>query len=58
MTGVWYLFSKIQVMALSPEPLLVDEPFTSLGGQFHFRVYGMNLAGRGDAAELGVLLSG
>ena len=57
-TGAWFLFSQVGVKYLSCEPQLQDEPFGDLCGEYKFRVYSVNLRGRGDFAEQLVELAG
>ena len=57
-SGVWYMFSHINVKYLSSEPELPDKPFGELGGEYKFRVYSVNLTGRGDFAEQIIELTG
>ena len=58
MSGVWYLFSKIEVKMLSPEPDIPVSLFGDLCGDVRVRVYAVNLAGRGDPGELSISLMG
>ena len=56
--GTWYLLVCIEVKYLSSVPVIPENIFGRLSGQYCLRVYSRNLAGVGDYSETLVNLTG
>ena len=54
----WFLWKKVPVKYLSPEPELEESLLGGLCGSFSVRVFGVNLAGLGEFCETFIQISG